>query len=562
MNDIEMIQAEARPAEAHNKPSVKPSKPNGNAGKKKPAPRAAKANTTANKPSGQKKPDQNSSTTKKAAAAVPKKPVAEPGPGENNNTSAPIDQKGKRPYRVAPWVKKRMEAQAKKAEAVSAAPKDGGEHKAGQADRKPAEKKSVSKGANARAKQTPAHLPEKKGPAEYQGGGKRDSQTLARKQAPRTPDVPAQGKPGRKKPGEKTNDGVRGKKPAPYTRYPDAQPVQNEKDGIFEDKRVPNRSYWNGLQDNEIRRANALLDLEYAVSNKVIKQGVITGVAPLGVFKDHCAIVSTPDYQVYIPFNEMFCDGPLEQAEGETEESLRRRQEQLLINSIGANIHYTIQRTFETADKKNVFGIASRREAMLRDQQRYYQKDAAHEHPYIVEGGIYEADIIGVGNHGIRVCLYGVDTQMWVAAISYRWIENAKHVFKPGDKIRVCVRSIKKRENGVGLDVELSGKDVENRERRANAAKLTPGGVYTAHVTRIKASSLGRSASVQVFIDGYNVPAVSVMSSISGGFRTIRPGALVALRVSKINQEDGKVSGTITQVIQRGGVSNSGSYVD
>lgn len=528
----------------------------GNQDGEKPAVKTPSNKQPADKPATSKTDSAGKTSAKEKA---PKK-VAEVKAEKNQEAEPPQQADAepkteKRPFRVAPWAVKRMEkqkAQAAKKEAEQKAQKSGAK-----------KQRQESSKPHSQPKQARSQQPKRKDAGKQYGTQGKDRAVpgrandaaekngKAKKMGTRPNEAP-------QKPYRKSKDPSRDK----YLDYSPDIPSMSRNDGrntlfdIYEDAATPPRRYWNIEDEKERANAGALLDLEYAVTSQEIRSGIISGVVPIGVFKDVCAAISSGNYQVFIPFSDMFCDGPLSADENTTEEMLRTRQKQLLMSSIGARVHYVVLRTFTNSDGQT-FGIGSRRQAMLRDQKRFYEKDDTHEHPFIVEGGIYKADIIGVGNHGIRVCLFGVDSQMWVSAISYRWIDNAKKHFKPGDKIWVKVRKIKARENGVGLDVELSGKDVENRERKLNASRLTLGGIYTAHVTNIKTSAIGRSAVAHLFIDGYNVPASANMISMNGGLRSLRPGALVAFRVHNIDQETGNVKGLITQIIQNSSASPS-----
>ena len=215
--------------------------------------------------------------------------------------------------------------------------------------------------------------------------------------------------------------------------------------------------------------------------------------------------------KVLIPYEEIYFDNPIERSErnprGLSEEELstpagRReyqlRQRQMLNRLIGAPFNFCLSRVYAPDEDGNVLVLGTRREALLQLRNRAFYGRA----PRITEGMVTEADIIAVGDHGISVVLGGVDYQFSQWQLTLRYMDTTRTHFKPGDKIKVLVRSIRADAN-YNVRLELDHIAIELAEAKRKLSLIKDGSRSTGIVTRV-----GQNASnIYVWLTELNMPA-------------------------------------------------------
>lgn len=301
--------------------------------------------------------------------------------------------------------------------------------------------------------------------------------------------------------------------------------------------------------ENAVADAARLLEVKQIIESEKIVYARIVGVERMGVFNTPCAVLNYNDNTIIVPYNDLFRDYQgLVRGEDESDEKYAYRQEQVLSSCMGANIGVIVSKILDSSQHGTFRLLGSRVAAMDRDAQRFYFARKGGDGPYVRVDGIYDADIIGVGAHGLRVYLRGYDIQVWVGSLTFKWIESAKDHYHPGDKLRVRVRKIQRNPKTGGFDIEVSGKDIEFMERKKNSERVTVGGSYIATVTRIVADTASRDVIVYLYIDAFSLPATARMMTSVGSVRRLSPGGTVSLRVNAVDA-NGAVRGTIVNII-------------
>ena len=303
------------------------------------------------------------------------------------------------------------------------------------------------------------------------------------------------------------------------------------------------RAEYNEQKEQHFAKISRLRDLK---KSHQIVNGRIIGVTPQE--KGVCAIVLFEGMQVLIPYRDMFIDNVLEAAPDETQQSIARRQEQLMRKAVNADIDFVVSDYFENQNDPNDFSVlGNRREALLRLQKRYYEPQG-NKPAVVQEGGIYSGTIIGIGIWGVRINVLGVDTQIWAADMSYRPIENLSALYSNGQVVDVFVREIHRDEKGL-LTIKGNCKAPELEQYRKNIGAVSVGSLMLARVSRLDISKKNGVPRAMVFLDGVNVPGYTTSIKTDNMREPLRPGSQVLFRVDGIALNQAMVAGSIIRIL-------------
>ncbi len=206
---------------------------------------------------------------------------------------------------------------------------------------------------------------------------------------------------------------------------------------------------------------------------------------------------------VFIPFVDAFVDPPKDLVERNSKTTLTR-QMQLLGNSIGAKIAFTVERMEGSEDGKVYFAWGSRKNALEKIHKRYFGQRAVK--PLSV-GDDVVAQFISVGQYAAYVNVGGIDVRLNNAQLSHRYLADLTKHFVPGDEINVRIQNIAFKDGEVNLTV--SALPCELEVCRQNLHRVKRGTRCHAVITtvRIMTTDKGPKFVAAMFLEDLELPA-------------------------------------------------------
>ena len=290
---------------------------------------------------------------------------------------------------------------------------------------------------------------------------------------------------------------------------------------------------------NKKREVNLMTfsQLQSAMREKTELTGEVISVTPLG---DE-AVVATVlwrNFTISIPCREMYQTYPIDESTIRSKNDRIRRERQMLIKFLGAKIIFIV--TNIEGDSRNCAIAGSRKMACERRAIRNYDIRKGST-PQVNIGDMIEAQIINVGIHGVRANIQGLDTQIST------WQLSNRYMYKPGETLKVIVEDITYDEKGHATAVSVSARSAETPEFRNNLSKLKYGEVTRGRITSMNqiTTSKGPATRVFMFLESFNVPAVSTYYKVDTFAEPPIIGDTVLFSVRNKNEEKGYAQGTI-----------------
>ena len=176
----------------------------------------------------------------------------------------------------------------------------------------------------------------------------------------------------------------------------------------------------------------SLITLTESLKGGKVLTGKIAGV------EGELAILWVGNYKVMIPAQECIDLSKLnEDGDTKSEEERKKQESYMLSKRLGSEIDYIVK----GINEEHEIAVASRMEAMKKAAERWNQKDE-NGRPYIYEGCLIEARIVGAIRTGIIVEIFGVESFIKAKELSYQRIQDATKDFEVGSRIIVKVLSI------------------------------------------------------------------------------------------------------------------------
>jgi len=191
-------------------------------------------------------------------------------------------------------------------------------------------------------------------------------------------------------------------------------------------------------------------------------------------------------------------------------------------------------------DKPNESIVASRKDAMNRKRERFYLTPLSDGLPQVRVGRVVEARIVGTTQNVARLEIFGVETTMSAAQLSWDWISNVSEKFHVGDTIDVLITDV----NADGIENIRVTSDVKSITRnlsRDNLHKCAVQNKYIGEVTNVR----NGVAYLRLKI------GVNAIAHTNYDRRTPARGDIVGLVITRINPEFANVSGIITKIIKQ-----------
>ena len=273
-------------------------------------------------------------------------------------------------------------------------------------------------------------------------------------------------------------------------------------------------------------------DLQNAYRTRKILSGQLGGIERM---EGGCtiAVVYYKSFRVAIPLAEMMIH--LAEDENHNYGELAQRQNKILGNMLGCEIDFIIK----GLDNASRSIVASRKDAMMKKRQIFYQPDAAGNRR-VCEDRIVQARVIAVAEKVVRVEIFGAETSILARDLSWDWLGNANDSFRVGDLILVRILSVKA-DDLEQIVVRADVKSVKGNTSKANLRKCRIQGKYAGTITDIHKGTVFVRLSI-----GVNAIAHSCYDSRTPGKKDE-----VSFVVTRIDEERNVAVGLISRIIRQ-----------
>lgn len=266
------------------------------------------------------------------------------------------------------------------------------------------------------------------------------------------------------------------------------------------------------------------LYLSGAYANHELLTGTVSGFEEIDGMNPLC-IVEYEGVRIIVPASEMFMESW--QAGTAPPPEMIRRIKHLL----GAKINFILL----GIDRENEAAVGSRREAMLKQQAKYYKTGR------VVPGAIITCNVISVGSNSVVVDALGVDSSIPASRLTWEWFADITEMFAPGDEVLARVLSIQPDPDTGRYRVKLSVKAAIPNPDLASLRKLVPGCNYYGTV----ASYNKQTVFIRLQVGVNATSTVWMSKEIPARFDT------VSFQLTNIDEDQGIAHGVITRIIRK-----------
>jgi len=293
-------------------------------------------------------------------------------------------------------------------------------------------------------------------------------------------------------------------------------------------KRIVSIDERRTVETDRDRAKNDLLELVESLKGKRILTGTIQGVERSPDNPDvSFAVIYHGSFKVIIPAEEAV--EPPEDTRGYLPSEAMHY---ILTKRLGAEIDYIIK----GIDEETGLAAGSRFDAMAMKRKEYYLGTDRDGNYLLHEGVNAEARIISVIRTGVFVELFGVETFIGLAELSYqRWLDAALY-FQPGQRTLVRILSID-RSNRKKIAATASVKQATGNPFEAAIRKYAVGSMYVGTVSMVDVSG------VFVAMDG----GIDCLCMHPKRGRPPR-GSRVTVKIHGIDKELTQIWGSITHM--------------
>ncbi|MDD6484022.1 MAG: S1 RNA-binding domain-containing protein [Clostridiales bacterium] len=274
-------------------------------------------------------------------------------------------------------------------------------------------------------------------------------------------------------------------------------------------------------------------------------QNIARGSEVLGV----AAIVSCGNFNITIPFSEVFRDTTVT---GPNQGIIRRRQRNLLMRSMGAPMSFCI--TDMTGNPNGEYIIAGSRKAALERIGIYNLHKGQGGRSLYEVGDVVNAKIIAVGRGALFINVLGFDISLKNWSVTYKYIENFAEEYRVGDDIAVRIMRIDYDDDGMPINITVSGRHAEKDEYVERVKNLYVGSIWCGHITNIYSNKNG-TPTIAIYLEDAKVPGYAVFGYLRNGGTALvgvsRPpmvGDSVSVEIFDIMAESGLIRGRILRI--------------
>lgn len=275
-------------------------------------------------------------------------------------------------------------------------------------------------------------------------------------------------------------------------------------------------------------------EVQSAFRTRRILTGILSGIEQLEN-DSYIAVVYYKEIRVVIPITEMLMT--LSGTEQESSTEIAVRQSKIINSMLGCDIDFIVR----GIDSRSRSAVASRKEAMIRKRNQFYNTTDINGEPMITVGSIAEARIIAVTDKVVRAEIFGVECSIPPRELSWDWMGNAKERFDIGDHVSVKIQQIERTGGVESIKVQASIKEAVENTVLANLKKCKVQGKYAGKVTDIIRGNVHIRLSI-----GVNAIAQSCNDPRLPGKNDD-----ISFVVTRIDENRGLALGIITRIIRQ-----------
>ena len=279
----------------------------------------------------------------------------------------------------------------------------------------------------------------------------------------------------------------------------------------------------------------------HEIRNSQIANRLLTGI--LGKVERlengvRIAIIDYKGIRVSIPMSEMMINIP--RPDGQTDEVYNIRLSQVINRMMGAEIDFIVRGT--TNDGINRVAVASRKAAMMSLRRRFYLNSGVSGKPVIYPGRAVEARIVAVSDLAIRVDIFGVETTIHSAYLSWGNLGDISDEFYVGNTILVYVSDVTgDTPESIRINADLRSLTEDNTLKKLEELKLQTNCLATV-------TNVVKGIIILSLVDG--IRAISHECLDRKGRKPGR-GDQVLFVVTRKDMERGVAIGTVSRIVKR-----------
>lgn len=245
------------------------------------------------------------------------------------------------------------------------------------------------------------------------------------------------------------------------------------------------------------------------------------------------AVLWHGEIKVIIPLE--FAVEPPRRVKGEA--TIEEGHKFMLTKRLGAEIDYVIDKVDEEAK----VAVGNRLKAMAVKRKKYYFGSDKYGNNILYPDKIAEARVVATIINGIFVEVFGVETFIPSAELSYQRIANPEEAFTVGERVLVRISKIEKNPDDFTVSIVTSIKRAKEDPYQKAVGKLQVGSQYVGRVSMVDANGVfvhlpcgvdclcafpprGRpvlNAQVTVVVEGINLPRRRIWGKITHSARVI-----------------------------------------
>ncbi len=181
-------------------------------------------------------------------------------------------------------------------------------------------------------------------------------------------------------------------------------------------------------------------------------------------------------FRVIIPMEEMMINLS---GDGRENANTLNRQTRIANNMLGCQIDFMVK----DLDAESKSMVASRKDAMMKKRQMFYESENPEEKPMLYPGRIVEARVIAVAARAVRLEVFGVEVSVRARDMAWEWMVDAGEKYSVGDLVLVAVENIQMKSiDDISISVNARTGANTNKD---NLKKCHKNGKYAGIVTDV-----------------------------------------------------------------------------
>ncbi len=246
------------------------------------------------------------------------------------------------------------------------------------------------------------------------------------------------------------------------------------------------------------------------------------------------AITYYNGFRIIIPMDEMMINLS---GDGRENADTLNRQTRIANNMLGSDIDFIIR----DLDEQSRSVVASRKDAMLKKRQTFYQAENEGETPMLYPGRVVEARIIAVAPKVVRLEVFGVEVSVRARDMAWEWMVDAGEKFQVGELALVTVNQINMK-SIEEMEISVDAKSATANANKDNLKRCVKQGKYVGTVTDVYKGTYFMRLNIGVNAVAHSCNMTSLPSKRDE----------VGFVATRINEKYEVAEGIITRLIKRG----------